>query len=529
MSQVIFTDINPATTSGTQLATHLNNFKAAILSGFSGTSRPAQLAAGGYWIDTSQEGSPNFKMYYKFYTGTTDIIVFTINLATGVASFASTEDLYRISKTSADTASPILDFLKKRVANAGQVLSGDVVGTIQFSGTDDTGANPIVCRVRSVALDNMTSIANGAYLVFETTKTGEATLSEAMRLINGRLGIGVTSPSHDLHVRGNLGARVERLSDDANPSIQNFKKGRIAGNGGVQNLDSIFERQVEAIDSTGASTVIYKEEVVAVENHSATAKGVRWSTYIAKPGEAVLTEKTRLQGEVMEHFGTQKIHALLLDSEDVATAATIAALSSNKTIVNLTGSTDTVVQGLNALHLSKVVLIHNGSSARITLSHQNVSAAATNRLNLPKSKDIILVPNQSVELFYHLGESRWKLKSGSGGGGGELTVLTAASIADGGTITLSAVEARQLIKVAASGTTGLLSTTPFGAFAAVDPVEVILVGDDNTNTVFLPFNDAAFGCIGNFESEGQIEISKNLPVKALWYPATQRFYVSRGV
>ena len=41
MSQVIFADINPAVTSGTQLATYLNAFKAALLSGLSGSSRPA--------------------------------------------------------------------------------------------------------------------------------------------------------------------------------------------------------------------------------------------------------------------------------------------------------------------------------------------------------------------------------------------------------------------------------------------------------------------------------------------------------
>ena len=529
MSQVIFTDINPATTSGTQLATLLNNFKAAILSGFSGTTRPTLLQAGGYWIDTTQEGSPNFKVFYKYYTGTTDIIVFTINLATGVASFASTEDLYRITKTSADTASPILDFLKKRIANAGQVLANDIVGTIQFSGTDNTGANPIAARIRAIAVDAMTPSASGTCLVIETTKTGEAALSESLRAINGRIGIGVTDPSHDLHVRGLLGARVERLSDNALPVIANYKKGRVAGNGGVLLNDILFEKQVEAIDSTGASTVVFKETYTASENHSATVKGVQRSTFINKPGEAVLTEKTRQLGELTEHYGTQKFFALDLDLESVATAATIAALNSNKTIVNLTGAIDTIIQGLNVLHLSKVVLVHNGSTARVTLAHQNVSASATNRMILPKNKDIVLVPNQSVELFYSTVESRWKLKSGSGGGGGELTVLTSVSIVDGGTITLSAVDARQVIKVAASGTTGILSTTPFGSFVSVDPVEVILLGDDNTATLFLPFNDATFGCVGNFESEGSIEISKNLPVKAVWLPATQRFYVSRGV
>lgn len=86
MSQSVFSTINPATTSGTQLATLLNDFKNALMSGLSGTSRPSQTTPGGTWIDTTNEGSPNFYWSYKIYDGTTDIEMFRINLATGKAS-----------------------------------------------------------------------------------------------------------------------------------------------------------------------------------------------------------------------------------------------------------------------------------------------------------------------------------------------------------------------------------------------------------------------------------------------------------
>ena len=75
MSQTIFTDIDPNTKTGTQLASDLNNFKAALLSSMSGSSRPTELTAGGLWADTSVSG----KITLMLYDGTNDIPLFTVD------------------------------------------------------------------------------------------------------------------------------------------------------------------------------------------------------------------------------------------------------------------------------------------------------------------------------------------------------------------------------------------------------------------------------------------------------------------
>ena len=80
MSQNIFSNINPSATSGNDLATILNDFKDAVASGFSGTARPANLQAGGYWVDTTLAPTPDFLWKYMMWTGTTDILVFTLNI-----------------------------------------------------------------------------------------------------------------------------------------------------------------------------------------------------------------------------------------------------------------------------------------------------------------------------------------------------------------------------------------------------------------------------------------------------------------
>ena len=72
MSQGIYDDINPSTTSGTELATLLNDMKDATVSGFSGTSRPANLQAGGYWVDTTNDPT---SWDFMLYDGTTDITI----------------------------------------------------------------------------------------------------------------------------------------------------------------------------------------------------------------------------------------------------------------------------------------------------------------------------------------------------------------------------------------------------------------------------------------------------------------------
>lgn len=80
MSQDIFSSIDPAVTSGTELAVILNDFKNAIVSGMSGISRPTETLQGGMWVDTATTD----KLILKVFTGTTDVSLFTIDIPGGV-------------------------------------------------------------------------------------------------------------------------------------------------------------------------------------------------------------------------------------------------------------------------------------------------------------------------------------------------------------------------------------------------------------------------------------------------------------
>lgn len=297
MSQIIFDTIDPSI-SGTDLAGILNDFKDAMVSGMSGTTRPTELDPGGGWIDKTNDPT---SWVYKVWTGVDDVEVFTIDLANGTASVALAVDSFIVRKVSADTVGAVMELVKRRIATNGQVLSGDVVGEVRMIGRDDVAGNPVVAKIIWEAAENMTATAFGGTLTFYSTPAGQAALVAHMRFIDG----------------------------------------------------------------------------------------------------------------VLETLVPHKMNSQILVSQNVATAATIAQLSGAKMVVEMTGATATDIQGINSAHASKVVTIHNRSSAEVIVKNQDAGAIAADRVALPESRDIVLLPQDSVTLFYCTADSRWKVQYAS--------------------------------------------------------------------------------------------------------------------
>lgn len=407
MSQAIWDSINPATTSGTQLATLLNDFKAAMVSGMSGTTRPDELQAGGSWVDTTND--PTYWIY-NIFDGTDDIEVFRVNLTTGKAYFTGTSDAFEISRISADAVGPIAKFIKQRVAANGQLVPGDIIGQLQFIGRTGTPADPVVANLKVVSTDTMTGLAQGAYISIEQTKTGTAAAVEVARFLDGKFGIGTQVPDAVLHILGATGIKSEQSADDASGALLLLEKSRVTGNGSVQTSDVIGELRGRAKDSTTAKSDVAKIIMSATEGHTGTAKGSKIVFQTIDATTAVLADKLSIS-EKVEVLAALKVNALELVGQNVATAATIAALSAANPRVEMTGSTATTIQGINAAHASKEVTIHNRSTALVTLANQNGTASAADRMKLPDGADIVIAPESSVTLFYSTADTRWKVKA----------------------------------------------------------------------------------------------------------------------
>lgn len=386
MSQGIFSNIVPSTTSGNALAILLNSFKDAVVSGFSGTSRPSELQAAGYWIDTTNDPTT---WDYKFYTGVSDITVFTINLTTGVASISSADSLFQIAKISADSVGPIIRLLKKRVSGGGQVLTGDTVGEIQFYGTRDSGVTTLQSRIRSLSTDNVTASVQGAYLVFEATTQGAASLSEAMRIIDAKMGVGIADPTNTLHVYGS-GVKSEYSADDAVGAKVIVKKKRASGVGQVLNNDVISQINSVSVDEAGADIASAQIEVSARELQTSTAQGSKVVIRNKKIGQTAYTDQItiaesvtvntdlEITGNLTVQGTTTTLNTATLDVEDsnisVNKNGTQAAANAAKSGIKVEMSDATHAQiGYESSATSKFVVGEVGTESEIaTIGHSQI-------------------------------------------------------------------------------------------------------------------------------------------------------------
>lgn len=421
MSQNIFPNINPTTTSGIQLATLLNDFKAALMTTLSGTSRPTELLSGGMWLDTSQEGSPNFKWILKMYDGTADRTLLTLNLSTGGVILAGSETEFNITQISADAVGALLKFTKRRVANNGQLLAGDSVGEMQFIGRGNDSSNPLTALIKAVAQENTTAVTSSSYIDFEATPFNSVARSVFARLRNSMLGVGAGfDPENTVHARGTTGIKSERIQDDALGAQFVMRKKRITGTGATQNNDIIGVLAGNTTDDASAEATTARLEVVATQNHTASAQGTKWIFRAIANGSAALSAMMEV-GEEIKSLVLHSLERLKLNSQDVATTATIAQLSSDKAIVRFTGSTQTDLQGINsASGKTKVIVLHNASTASVICKHANAGATAADRFELSQSRDVTIKAGSSAEFFYDETAARWKVKSGAGSGGGEV-------------------------------------------------------------------------------------------------------------
>lgn len=92
---------------------------------------------------------------------------------------------------------------------------------------------------------------------------------------------------------------------------------------------------------------------------------------------------------------------------DVASAATITALSSANTLVKLTGVTATTIQGITAGADGQHMKIINLTGANMTIANENAGATAANRITTMTGADVATTGNGAAELVYDTGSSRW--------------------------------------------------------------------------------------------------------------------------
>ncbi len=481
MSQTIFTDIDPTLTSGNQLATYLNDFKAAILTGFSGTMKPTETGIGGYWIDTSSAGY----LIFRLWDGVQNVEVFRIDLATHATSISGADGSFAITKISADTVAPFLDLIKSRIANDGQVLTGDYLGSVRFSGHASDGSIPIAARIRVIARENFTGSASGADIVFESTAAGTAAIAEGMRLRDGRLGIGTNDPQDTIHALG-TGVRAEKASDDAVGARLVLKKRRIAGNGSIQSGDILSEVQIKSADDVSASVDVAKIISEATEAHSSTAHGTKMTFQIARTGEITLTSMIELalsgiKSLVNHDFGAKISSFQVVDS---ATTGADQSVSVAGLILKVTNAGLTSINNIASPIAGQLAILINGTGGILGIKN-NVGGTAGNRILTGTGVDLAVGSGASVWIVYDAAASRWQVVGGSGGGGSVLqgSRQTGTSISAGTAITPTIGQETLSFVVGNGGPVTVTATPPVTTSGMTIGQKLRIVGTSDANPV----------------------------------------------
>lgn len=291
-------NIDASTESGTQLASHFNDLKTAFASQNKGTSRDANLVQGGIWVDSTNIGSGT--AIVKFYDGTDDITLFTIDISANTVVLPNATNSLSINKTSADTIAPILNFVKSRIASSGQVNTGDSLGEIIVGGKDNGGATRNAMQIKVAALENFTSTANGAEFILNLIKATENAYTEILRIKNGLIGVGTTTPATLLHLKGTTGLTVETPNtDNATASKIIMRKKRSTTNGKVLNADGLGSIAFHSTDQNGTEiTDAVSIETVATQDHTNTAQGSGCNFYVKKTGASSKTLQMQINDTV---------------------------------------------------------------------------------------------------------------------------------------------------------------------------------------------------------------------------------------
>jgi alpha-tubulin suppressor-like RCC1 family protein len=163
----------------------LTDFKDALMTGLSGTDRPSNLQAGGVWIDTSNQNAPDYTWAFMLFDGVVDIEIFRISILNSFGGAITSDSSFEIRKYSADAVGPILELIKNRISNNGQVLTGDIVSEVKFSGRTNSSTDPVTALLRFTATDNMVTAASGGTFSMYSTADGGPTLAEHLRYIDG--------------------------------------------------------------------------------------------------------------------------------------------------------------------------------------------------------------------------------------------------------------------------------------------------------------------------------------------------------
>ena len=364
MSQEIFANINPNTTSGTQLAQMLVPFKDAMVSGMSGPARPSQIKEGGIWVSTANLVSNDIYTVY-FFDGVKDIKLFDIDKTLGIATVNNVLELLEVSENSVSSDGPELILKKSR--NGGQTKLGDTLGEMIFKGVSNDAIAMEQAKITVEALEDVTSSAQGAVMKFMVTPPVGVGAVEVIRVYNGMVGVGLSSaPTEKLHVNdGNI--LVSKESDTETPKLITKIKSETGINGGVASGKTLFNIEARSTDNAGDTFVASEIVAISEEAHTASVRGTNLIFRTIKKGATSLSEAFKYVNNKFITNIVEAVDALFtnlvatnITTEDITVSDTITA---NTAIITNLVATNTTLGTVTEIEDASIILNKDGDEA----------------------------------------------------------------------------------------------------------------------------------------------------------------------
>lgn len=202
---------------------------------------------------------------------------------------------------------------------------------------------------------------------------------------------------------------VTQISADTVGAIQELVKQRIANNGGLLVGDTVAEIQFVGRTLTSTDPVVGYIKFTATDNQDEDLAGGTFSFYSTPDATAAITESLRFIDGLVETPVPLSLNSVRLAAQAVATTAVIPQLSADSSLIEFTGSTPTLVQGIKGDGSAREITLHNRSTATVTLLHNNSSAAAIDRLDLPANQNYPIEAESSITVYYCTASTKWKL------------------------------------------------------------------------------------------------------------------------
>lgn len=389
----------------------------------------------------------------------------------------------------------------------------------KISASDLLDINPYTAGWQKIDITGVsgTTFDVSGYLVGKTPGGGSAAL-----------GVITSPPSNRVYLKDT--ATETYIEDVGGQRIY----GRITESGGAWTL-SFFTNESGVVDPASISgpldlTVYFLEVFDQSTRPTIPSSPADFGTLdiTADVADATNTIRGVLNPAITQTLGGEKIwngdqtfkNNLFLDQDNntTLTGASQRVPNNNKSVIRLSNASLSSIKGIDAGLNGQVFILINKTGVDVEIEHDTDT---TNGFLLSGDDNFTWSNNVGLLVEYNTVDNRWVVIGGGGGGGGNLSnsVTDYLALNDTDELVIDPGLGMQTFRIQGDTTFVTLGSTPFGTTPPSDGAFIYVVGNDDSNTVTIPQNDATDGCL----MDGDVILTKGKCVGFMYLANLQRY------